>query len=127
MAVEVKTYLIHPKNNPEEIEYDYAILRLKYPVDFERYPDIRPICLPDKRFEDYAEGTPVVGTGWGRGTFGLKFTYNQRCNASGSAPDDNSYAAIDSEGCFIRGWEDFSPSATTLQKVDLLYDKISLS
>ena len=32
------------------------------------------------RFEDYAEGTPVVATGWGRGTFGLKFTYSQRCN-----------------------------------------------
>ena len=27
--------------------YDTAILELKTPVDFEKYPNIRPICLPD--------------------------------------------------------------------------------
>ena len=40
-ALEVSNYLIHPKNVAEDTEYDYALLRLKYPIDFGRNENIR--------------------------------------------------------------------------------------
>ena len=34
-------YLVHPKYNSKDIEYDYALLKLEKPVDFSVYNHIR--------------------------------------------------------------------------------------
>ena len=34
-------YLVHPKYNSKDIEYDYALLKLEEPVDFSVYNHIR--------------------------------------------------------------------------------------
>eukprot|EP00092_Neocalanus_flemingeri_P080222 GFUD01100054.1.p1 GENE.GFUD01100054.1~~GFUD01100054.1.p1 ORF type:complete len:403 (+),score=68.03 GFUD01100054.1:140-1348(+) len=44
--------------------YDFALLRLFKQVNFNLYPHIRPICLPDSSYEDY-QGELATVTGWG--------------------------------------------------------------
>ena len=45
--------------------YDFTLLRLSAKVQFSTYPNIRPICLPTNRFQDYDEKTAGVVAGWG--------------------------------------------------------------
>jgi len=44
---------------------DFALLKLDDPVDFDKNPLIRPICLPSSTDDDYA-GSQAVLAGWGR-------------------------------------------------------------
>merc|ERR1711970_193902 len=43
---------------------DIALLKLEDPVDFDKYPNIRPICLPSTSTEDYT-GSSAIVAGWG--------------------------------------------------------------
>ena len=75
--------------------YDFTLLRLSERVNFNLYPHIRPICLPDSIFKDY-KSEDVTVTGWG---------YTQVDYAVGNS------------GNLITGL-DSSPS-DTLQKIDI--------
>jgi len=44
--------------------YDFALIELSTPVDFNRYPHIRPVCLPDRAEIDYIDQIATV-SGWG--------------------------------------------------------------
>ena len=44
--------------------YDFALIELSEPVDFNQYPHIRPVCLPDAEGVDY-NGETAVLSGWG--------------------------------------------------------------
>ena len=46
------------------IKNDIALLKLEDPVDFDQYPNIRPICLPSNKNESYTESRAIVA-GWG--------------------------------------------------------------
>ncbi|XP_063914155.1 brachyurin-like [Zophobas morio] len=55
-------YILHPNFNPDTLENDVGVIKLRMPITFTTY--IRPInYLPD--FE-LLPGTPVVGMGWGQ-------------------------------------------------------------
>jgi len=43
---------------------DIALLKLEDPVDFNKFPNIRPICLPSNENEIYA-GSRAIVAGWG--------------------------------------------------------------
>ena len=46
-------------------DYDFAMIQLATAIDWAKYPDIRPVCLPTTGFSgDYAGVTATV-TGWG--------------------------------------------------------------
>ena len=44
--------------------YDFALLELTEPVDWARYPHIRPVCLPGDEERDY-NGEVATVVGWG--------------------------------------------------------------
>ena len=46
------------------VVYDFTLLKLSERVNFNLYPHIRPICLPDSIFKDY-QGEDVTVIGWG--------------------------------------------------------------
>merc|ERR1711936_684566 len=93
----VPPFLVH--NEFEEnrrlgfVVYDFALLKLSERINFQQYPHIRPVCLPEPKFKDY-QGDRVTVTGWG-------------------------YTEVDFAvaGNLIRG-VDHTPS-NTLQKIDI--------
>jgi len=58
------TLIIHPKyENKNGIQhFDYALIKLPSRIDWRRYPNIRPICLPSPQFFNY---DAAIVTGWG--------------------------------------------------------------
>ena len=61
----VRPFIIHDQyKRGLDIIYDVALLRLSRRVDFNGFPHIRPICLPENRFRDI-QGEPVTLVGWG--------------------------------------------------------------
>ena len=46
------------------VSFNVALLKLSKPVDFILYPNIRPVCLPDRSYREY-DGEVGVVTGWG--------------------------------------------------------------
>ncbi|CAG0893912.1 unnamed protein product [Darwinula stevensoni] len=54
----------HPKWNPGTKAFDLAVLILEWPVDFNKYPHVRPICLPDK-FDNFI-GSECYVAGWNK-------------------------------------------------------------
>jgi len=64
MQIGVEKVTLHPKFRQGALfNYDYAIIKLNRPVDFERYDWIRPACLPQGN-RDYVNTTGTV-SGWG--------------------------------------------------------------
>ena len=54
---------IHPNYKYPPI-FDLALLKLDAPVDFNRVPHVRPVCLPSKKDERFA-GLRATVVGWG--------------------------------------------------------------
>ncbi|KAG0444616.1 hypothetical protein HPB47_013590 [Ixodes persulcatus] len=55
---------IHPDWDPETINYDYALVKLETPLDFDGADsDVMPICLPTK--DQQFPNLTCVGSGWG--------------------------------------------------------------
>ena len=64
MQIGVEEVKLHPKFRQGALfNYDYAIIKLNRPVDFQRYDWIRPACLPQGN-RDYVNHTARV-SGWG--------------------------------------------------------------
>ena len=63
-------------------KHDIAILELENPIDFDRHPKIRPLCLPDPRPKrDVKVNTDVFVAGWGKTNYhGLQATVLQKTN-----------------------------------------------
>ncbi|KAM7293419.1 putative serine protease [Ixodes scapularis] len=60
----VQSYTIHPKWNRATVNYDYAILKLKTPLDFSgAQKALMPICLPEKN--QVFDNRTCTATGWG--------------------------------------------------------------
>ena len=59
----------HPDYNEKTTNYDFALLKLRTPVDFCVQTHIRPICLPPDSSQTYA-GLVATVTGWGTTTSG---------------------------------------------------------
>ncbi|CAG0882489.1 unnamed protein product [Darwinula stevensoni] len=71
-AIQVSaTAIMHPQYNPNTLENDMALLKLQTPVNFQAYPNIRPICLSST--VNPVPGSAVTISGWGR-TLGSKST-----------------------------------------------------
>ncbi|CAG0888166.1 unnamed protein product [Darwinula stevensoni] len=63
------TAIMNPDyNNPTFVNNDVALLKLETPVDFDAYPNIRPICLSSSAVPN--PGEPVTVAGWGITTEG---------------------------------------------------------
>jgi len=54
----------HWKYDKRTTDYDFALIRLKDPINFADNPHIRPVCLPDSRTNTYT-GDDAIVTGWG--------------------------------------------------------------
>ncbi|CAG0893648.1 unnamed protein product [Darwinula stevensoni] len=57
------TAIMHPQYNPTSIVNDIALLRLTTPVDFIKYPNIRPICT--SALANPPTGSTATIIGWG--------------------------------------------------------------
>ena len=61
----VESIEIHDSFDPySNLNYDFSMIKLETEVDFQAYPNIRPICLPTDPSETYTGVTATV-TGWG--------------------------------------------------------------
>ena len=56
-TIQVSNYILH-----EDISVNLAILEMAEPVELDKYPNIKPICLPEKD-EDFSDFDGTV-TGW---------------------------------------------------------------
>ena len=71
LRLKVGKILNHPDYNERTTNYDFALLKLRTPVDFcaETHMHIRPVCLPPDATQTYA-GSVATVTGWGTTTSG---------------------------------------------------------
>ena len=61
--------IIHPNYNPEAFDNnDMALVKLNTPVNWQAFPNIRPICLPGRQNVAPAVGTTGTVAGWGVAT-----------------------------------------------------------
>ena len=69
LKIKADQVLTHPeyRYDPKLIRVynDIGLLRLETPVDFNRYPNIRPACLPTDLNQDYVGRTAIIA-GWGK-------------------------------------------------------------
>merc|ERR1719402_390350 len=65
MRPRVEKTIVHEQYNRKRVINDIALLKLQDPLDFNKHPHIRPICLPSNSEENYA-GSRAIVTGWGR-------------------------------------------------------------
>ena len=65
----VESIVIHDSFDIYELNYDFSMIKLDREVDFQAYPNIRPICLPTDPSETYTGVTATV-TGWGTTSYG---------------------------------------------------------
>ena len=82
-------FIVHDQyeGNSKLTVNDFALIRLSEQVDFSRHPHIRPICIPDYKFQDYRDEEPVIVVGWGRTE--VKFErYGSFFFGNGSTPAD---------------------------------------
>merc|ERR1711970_352195 len=64
MRPRVEKTIVYEKFNRKYFANDIALLKLQDPVNFNKHPNIRPICLPSNSRENYA-GSRAIVTGWG--------------------------------------------------------------
>ena len=61
----VEEVLLHPDYEDDQ-SIDLALLKLNKEVDFARFKDIRPICLPPRKSTKMFAGEDAIAAGWGR-------------------------------------------------------------
>lgn len=65
MTVPVASVTMHPNfRQGAYFNYDFAILKLEYPIDFAQYSWVRPACLPSVGRDMHQDQVGTV-TGWG--------------------------------------------------------------
>ena len=64
--VKVNAPIIHNRYEKGSgyVAFNFALLELPMAIDFDSYPQIRPVCLPDSIYRDY-DGEGGVVAGWG--------------------------------------------------------------
>ncbi|XP_068200538.1 uncharacterized protein [Palaemon carinicauda] len=70
VEISVAFLVIHPEFYAGNLQNDIAVIRLQSYVDFNAYPHISPICLPDPQAYSYFVGKRCYSTGWGKDAFG---------------------------------------------------------
>merc|ERR1719315_174578 len=65
MSPKVEKPIVHEEYDKIHVINDIALLKLQDPVDFNKHPNIRPICLPSNSRENYA-GSRAIVAGWGK-------------------------------------------------------------
>jgi len=65
MRPKVDKVIVHEQYTRKPLVNDIALLKLQDPVDFNKHPNIRPICLPSNNSENYAGSRSIIA-GWGR-------------------------------------------------------------
>ncbi|CAL4089166.1 unnamed protein product, partial [Meganyctiphanes norvegica] len=65
----------HPEYYSGKLYNDISVIRMATPVNFNSYPHIAPVCLPDS-FADFV-GQRCFTTGWGKDAFGSQGTFQQ--------------------------------------------------
>ena len=65
-TAKAKNIRVHPRYEKTRsfVTYNFALIEMDKPVVFSLKPNIRPICLPDRQFEDNGNDGGVVA-GWG--------------------------------------------------------------
>lgn len=63
VIVQVAKIIQHPNYVEDKSDYDFALLKLKEPLEF--FDEIQPVELPDQD-EPVEEYTKCIVTGWGR-------------------------------------------------------------
>ena len=70
LKIKVDQVLTHPEYKHDakknHVYNEIGLFRLETPVDFNRYPNIRPACLPTNLNQDYLGRTAIIA-GWGSG------------------------------------------------------------
>ena len=63
----VEKVTAHPKykDDRDGIQYDFAILTLRYPIDLSGKSNSRAICLPDPTDTDFSDQKFFEASGWG--------------------------------------------------------------
>jgi len=47
-------------------DYDFALIKIRNPIEFENYPTLRPICLPElEKSDQELDGLTGTASGWG--------------------------------------------------------------
>ena len=65
MRINVKSILNHPKfRSGAYFNYDFAIIKLERPIDFQQYDWLRPACLPNTE-QNFLDDQTARVTGWG--------------------------------------------------------------
>lgn len=64
LRMDISEIIAHGSYDSGPTDYDFALLKMKDPVNFVAHPHIRPICLPVDGSKDYADYIATV-TGWG--------------------------------------------------------------
>jgi len=64
LRMNIENIINHHNYDSESVDYDYALIKLSQPVDFNQYPHIRPACLPYYSTVDYSGFTGII-SGWG--------------------------------------------------------------
>ena len=65
LKIKINQVLRHPEYKFRPLHDDIGLLRLETPVDFARFPHIRPACLPTDLSQDYLGRTAIIA-GWGQ-------------------------------------------------------------
>ena len=47
----IDSFTIHPYYEKRSFDHDLALFELEEPIDFDKYPNIRPACLPSQIIE----------------------------------------------------------------------------
>ena len=65
MRINVESILNHPKfRRGAYFNYDFAIIKLERPIDFQQYDWLRPACLPNTE-QNFLDDQTARVTGWG--------------------------------------------------------------
>ena len=90
LRLRVRDIIVHDqyedKKSQEYLVYDFTLLKLSEPVNFELYPHIRPICMPDPKFIE-TQGDLFTTVGWGH-TEVYHLVLGNLTKGCGSSPSD---------------------------------------
>ena len=64
VEMSISEIIMHPKKEPRDFDFDFALLKMKDEIDFIKNKYIRPVCLPRNPSTDY-NGWEATLTGWG--------------------------------------------------------------
>ena len=77
LTMDIRQKFDHPDYSiAAHLDNDFSMLELEGEVDFCRYPNIRPVCLPSVSSSDTFVGDVATVTGWGVTDYQYGFSSN---------------------------------------------------